>query len=230
MLWEAPSAAIKQTKSVLTLKGTPVSRAFTVMGGADGEPMRHILAVIDSLHADGVIPFLIAKREIMEGRNGQFVAGRGILIHPQTPIGVFVTAHEMGHVLDFYGFTPGRYESLSGHEMARVFDAWIASISYRALQMLRARLSASSADPVNEATRQRDLGKVNYLLRLDEVWSRAYSQWLATSSQDPILLQQLETLRQDPNYSDLFVQWSDADFVRIGQEIDLLFKRRGWLQ
>ena len=50
---------------------------------------------------------------------------------------------------------------------------------------------------VEEDRRQKDMNRVNYLLRVDEVWSRAYAQWVATSSQDPILLQQLETLRHD---------------------------------
>ncbi len=84
--------------------------------------------------------------------------------------------------------------------------------------------------PFEEQDRQIDLYKVNYLMRGQEVWARAYSQWVATFSRDPILLQQLETVRQDPKYSNFHSQWSDGDFARIGTEIVLLFKRKGWLQ
>jgi len=83
---------------------------------------------------------------------------------------------------------------------------------------------------VREDRRQKELDAVNYLLRADEVWSRVYAQWVARSSQDPILVQQLEQLRQDPRYSDLCVQWSDAGLKRFSREVELMFKRKGWLR
>lgn len=210
--------------------GTLVSRAFIVIGGVEADPIRHTLAVIDSLHGDGKIPSLIAKRQVLKELAGQFVAGQEVLIHPQTPIAEFVTAHELGHVLDFYGFTTGRNESLQGYEMMPIFDAWFASNAYRELQTLNTRFSESLTDPGEERIRQKQWDKVKYLLSREEFWSRAYAQWVAISSLDPILLQQLETLRQDPVYSRFFLQWSDDDFARIDREIYLLFKRKGWLR
>jgi hypothetical protein len=85
--------------------GTPVSQAFTAVGSVEAEPMRHTLAVIDSVHGDGNLPPLIVRREVFDRYLGRFIQGQGVLIHPQARSPEFVTAHEMGHVLDFYGFT-----------------------------------------------------------------------------------------------------------------------------
>ncbi len=115
--------------------------------------MRHALAVIDTLHGDGNIPSLIARREILKDLDGKFDIGQGVAISTRTPIGALVTAHEIGHVLDFYGFTPGYYESLVGHEMVLVFNAWFASTACRELQALRVHLSAPLTDPFEQGRR-----------------------------------------------------------------------------
>jgi len=225
--------ATDQTEAVraaLTPTGTPVSRAFTVESGEQGDAMRHALAVIDRLHGDGAIPPLIAKRELLNGREGQFRLGQGVFIDLKSQVPTFTTVHEIGHVLDLYGFTVGRSEALHGHETMPVLDAGFASSAYRKQQALRTRFSVPRTDPIQDEIRKVAYNAVDYLLKPYEFWSRAYAQWVATISQDPILLGQLKTLQQDPQFSLFYVQWSDADFERIGREIELLFRRKGWLR
>jgi hypothetical protein len=106
----------------------------------------------------------------------------------------------------------------------------LISTASRELHTLRSRLSKPLPDPIRNRIRQIDFDLVNYLLSLEDVWARVYAQWVATSSQDSILLQQLEALRQDAKYSDFYVQWSDADFGRLSRETNLLFIRKGWLR
>jgi len=210
--------------------GTPVGQAFVVESGEAGEPMRHAIAVIDSLHGDGVIAPLVAKRAMLQGLNGEFRANEGIFINTHSRIPYYTTLHEIGHALDFFGFLAGRYESLNGYEITPVVDAYRTSIAYRELQSLRAQLSTPQVDERREENRQFELGRVNYLLRREEVWSRAYAQWVVTSSQDVKLLEDLNILQREAPYADLFAQWSDEDFVRIASEIERLFARKGWLR
>ena len=75
ILWEARSAPIDPIRPVSVPMGTPVSQAFTVIGGAEAEPMRHALAVMDSLHGDGNLPMLIAKREVLKNLDGNHQPG-----------------------------------------------------------------------------------------------------------------------------------------------------------
>ena len=49
--------------------GTPVSSAFTVLGDMDAASIRHTLDVIDSIHGEGIIPLLTARKEILEDLN-----------------------------------------------------------------------------------------------------------------------------------------------------------------
>ena len=70
---------------------------------------------------------------------------------------------------------------------------------------------------------------LNYLLSPNEVWARAYAQWLALRSQNSDLLKGIADARRlgaaDP-YAGR--QWEDADFEPIAKEIDAIFKKLGW--
>jgi hypothetical protein len=228
--WEPSSAPATSPTQQRQPAATPVSQAFTVEPGAMAQAIQHTLAVIDSVHGDGAIPPLVGRTRVMPDLAGKFEPGQGIVVNPQTSYPALVAAHEIGHVLDFYEFTSQRYESLQGVEMIPFLNAWLSSQACRQLQNLRAQLSLPIADPLQDQLRKDDLSRVNYLLGSNEAWCRAYSQWLAISSQEPALIQQLNNLRQARNNARFAIQWDDSDFGPLHQQIDLLFRRKGWIR
>lgn len=66
-----------------------------------------------------------------------------------------------------------------------------------------------------------------YYLRREEQWARAYAQYIATRSADPLLLEQLDAIRTSAHAVYRASQWSDDDFSAIGAAIDDLLTTLG---
>ena len=69
--------------------------------------------------------------------------------------------------------------------------------------------------------------QLEYLLDVKELWARSYAQYIAIKSGNKAMLSQLKTQQNDILYGER--QWSKADFKPIMDEIDKLFKAKGWL-
>lgn len=73
------------------------------------------------------------------------------------------------------------------------------------------------------------------LWRQSEIFARAYAQYVAVKSGDPVLLEQLEETRQrlvDTNGRKVYYpeQWADDDFAPLMDWFEKEFAARGWLQ
>lgn len=116
--------------------------------------------------------------------------------------------HETGHRLDHQVLgSRGEYASVSHPDLQEFRDAVASSEAVKELK----RLDSEYRD---------------YYLLPQELWARAYAQYIAKRSGDPFLLAQLDLAAADADGS----QWSDADFVLIGRAIDNLFKKKGWIK
>ena len=72
-------------------------------------------------------------------------------------------------------------------------------------------------------TKSAALTAINYFLRPDEQFARAYAQYIAEKSKNRILLAQLEK-------QDILSKWNDDDFREVRKEFDAILKLAGWIK
>ena len=171
------------------------------------------LQAIDQLHGDGVLPKIPVKSSATKEWYGVFRHGRGVPIEIAVAKAgdhyALTLVHEVGHFLDLSAIGgPGAMESAKGAAglLGKVLAAAAGSAAVKTLEAMSPSLVRS------------------YYLRLREIWARAYAQWVAQRSGNPVLLDELAKTRSKvPG-----VQWDEADFAAIGAAIDELFRDLGW--
>lgn len=204
-----------------------VKRGFIdgLLGREIPEPWKESLDIIDAQHKDGVLPRTRIVNAPPDGLLGTYrrshpgtKGSQRLAVDPDNPVPRLTTAHEVGHWLDNWGLhspTEARpYASWGQPEMKRVLDAIRRSSGYRKLEA-RARREGET-----------------YWLRPQELWARAYSQWIAGRSKDPVMRAELASIRRgdvEQHNGWKESQWGGLDFAPIEREITRLFKNRGWL-
>lgn len=116
------------------------------------------------------------------------------------------TAHEIGHFLDRRGIssiTP--FASHENKEILAMLEEARNANSYKSLMKEYAGY--------NEAIRYLDCN--------EEVFARAYAQWIATKSKNIKMLSEIR-IRGD--------QWSEEDFLPVVEKMDALMKELRWLK
>jgi hypothetical protein len=106
-----------------------------------------------------------------------------------------------------------------------------ASKSYQELKQLVGKNSVLI--PMRNGKRQRmeiDSKYVNYLLQPDEVFARAYAQYVAVRSGAPELLAYPSNLRIRGQAICYWKQWGDDDFVPVASAIDEMIEELGWIK
>lgn len=137
-------------------------------------------------------------------------------------------AHEFGHFVE-HGAIPAT-DGKAGDDRDWGADRllgpfWAAAQASRGLAYLRDLPDsprAAALDPVVRALLGVDA--TAYHLRPEEVWARAYAQWVALRSGDAAMLEQVRGRRAGL----LKTQWDDDDFGPIARAIDRLFEALGW--
>jgi hypothetical protein len=117
-------------------------------------------------------------------------------------------AHEIGHFLDHQVLgRRGQFASVSHPDLEQFRQAVHASRAVAEIQKLGRRQRA-------------------YFMEGYELWARAYAQYIAKKSGDPLLLAQLDKVRSGKQP---WRQWSDEDFAPIEAAIDELMRKKGWI-
>ena len=202
--------------------------------GALSKIADHTLAAIEKIHGDGNLPQIPLEAERSVGRYGSYWysgtrAGRikvkATADHPELTL-----AHEIGHFLDHQGAAPGGgYASLRNP----LFDEFRqAAKNSQAIKDIEAYLTTGKAPAVRSdpalPDQSVDQRYARYLLTTEEIWARAYAQWIATRSGDVKLMDQLNKLRGNKMQKYYPSQWEDADFQNIAEAIDRLMITLGW--
>jgi hypothetical protein len=127
--------------------------------------------------------------------------------------------HEVGHLLDHYiGQGKGYYASAGNSPLTAVINQAQQSFAYNDLY------DAAENLPLWQKSFIR-----GYLLSPEELWARAYAQFITIRSGDATLLQELNSARGEPDFNQ-FRQWSDTDFVPVAVQIERAFVKLGWMQ
>ncbi|MPM55537.1 hypothetical protein SDC9_102334 [bioreactor metagenome] len=195
----------------------PVSRNIVSEARKNTPVVDRVLKAIDSIHGDGSLPGVPVKTSRAKSFYGQysFSGSRSNQIALTDIPGShkeLTLAHEIGHYLDHQGLPgPGLTSRAGGFKpLENVLDAIGKSDSIAMLKKAKVR-------------------NLHYYLKKEEEFARAYAQYVATKSADPVLLEQLQQLQTDA--SDYrYIQWTNEDFVPIMKSMDDMFKELGWIR
>jgi hypothetical protein len=184
------------------------------------------VSAVDAVHWDGPLP---ATPVVL--RPLRTVYGR-LRIDPSThsPIDIRISTlapepeltllHELGHLLDWSGIgTPGSFASDADPLLAGWRSQVVTSQAVKWIRSLSLIVTAA--------------GVVQYLeglLDTSELWARSYAQFVAIRSGDPTLLGYLDQIRMRRS-DEVYIshQWDDPDFVAVGEAMDAVFRRLGWM-
>ncbi|MCC6454190.1 MAG: hypothetical protein IT328_04555 [Caldilineaceae bacterium] len=231
----APAAQPAQsspTKVSAALEGPSKGKSKTVVDRVAG--------AIDATHDDGgleVVPVKFGKMTSRHGHYRSYTNGKPIEIkistvseHPHTTM-----AHEVGHFVDGQKLQVQRtylQYARDPSQMPQVYRDFFESVQQsKAFDTLtQLRKGTRKVNWIVNGKRQEmfaDSQYVGYLLRSDEMWARAYAQYIVQKSGDAVLKAELaETLASSPYPT----QWDDADFAPIAKAIDALLRYVGWLR
>jgi len=196
----------------------------------------HAFAAIQRVHqVPSMSPITFTSDDTME-QHGKFIwdlaSGRPveIRIRPTSDHRELTALLEIGHWLDHQAIgTMGEFSSTSHPILA----AWRAAVgNSAAIQKLENFLDAGTV-PYGDAsgrTRQMPVGRfVQYLLNPAELFSRSYAQWIASESQDELMLRQIAAVTGSNEPIGILPRyWDTGDFETVSRELDSVIIKVGW--
>lgn len=129
-------------------------------------------------------------------------------------------AHEYGHHLD-YALGDGR-KATSGALTGPWRDLFTALNSSQEVERLRILRGSQSVPP--ELRRH-----ITYLLQRDELWARAYAQYIAQTSRDRTMIAGVQRMLAETSPLMSHRQWSVESFAPISAAIEAILREVGWL-
>ena len=215
--WRGASSE-SDTKSTLTATGAPVSDALDVgVTGDSATEVKAAIAAIDNVHDDGLLPKIPISNSVSGANLGQYAytfdgKAHSIGIRQDGNWPSLTTAHEVGHFIDHQVLgNPGEFASVF-HDLLSDFRT--AILKTDAVREIEAETAISAR------------GK-RYLLGLEELWARAYAQYVAETSGDATMLRQLKQIRSSDQS---WKQWSKQDFKPVADAITEVLRKKGWIQ
>lgn len=175
---------------------------------------------IDQIHGDGKLPIIPIREASSPGYYGAYYHGAGrrhIEILGAGDHKELTAIHEIGHFIDDKGL-PGAGFTSAKHPSMEKFRRAVADTD--TVQQLATRYAAEPDHGIRQ--------ELAYYLNPVELWARAYAQYIAVKSADPLLIAQLDHIRRDTHDLYNLRQWPDQDFAPVAREIDNLFKDMGW--
>ena len=206
------------------VRTNPVSDAIVlkVYGNLAGQT-KAALAAIDEVHDDGSLSELplVETRKPYYGFLKPVLSATGmkaesLAVRASGPWPAFTAVHEIGHLLDLEAIgTKGTFATLTAQ--AGMDKVLAAAERTAAIQGLRSSLAA---------TRNFEHARyISYLLKPEEIWARAYAQFVASKAGSQVLATQLQLATA----SEKNRQWEPADFTPVASAIETMFKGLGWL-
>ena len=200
-----------------------------------------VFDAIEQVHGDGnlpTIPFLSNNDQTYLGSLTVTKTGKIIMMETRES-GPFIhetIAHETGHFLDYGGIPRTRptfdeERNWRAEELFKdFFKAVDASDSIKTLNLRATQEAVVKTQGALINTYTLDQKHIQYLLQENEIWARAYSQWIAYRSGQADLLADHEYVRSRGFHAIYPTQWTESDFHAIGQAMDEIFTRLGWLR
>ena len=87
-----------------------------------------------------------------------------------------------------------------------------------------------ASDTVQSIERWPDDDDRHYVLRPEELFARAYAQWVGWKSGSPTMKSELNDTLRAASLRQRLRQWPHDEFLPIASAMDRLFERAGWLE
>lgn len=193
--------------------------------------MDTVMGSVGSVHLIKQIP-TFSVEVLTLGNLGEYLAKeRRMWLDPDGPWPEFTGVHEYAHHIDAFALgRKGSYATLAkskSEHVERILNAAMNTDAYRSIRArLNSRLAMFKEKPVL-AEKDRAVKFLRYLIRPQELFARAYAQYIAVRSGSPVLSEQLSSIRGLKG-NDRFLQWPNEDFTPIATAFDDLFKSMGW--
>lgn len=188
--------------------------------------VKTVLMEIDGLHSAVELPEIPVRNSTSLKFQGlySYQANGGkpvdIAISKSSVSPELTAAHEIGHFIDHQALWDiGAYASVKSPRL----EAWRAAIEASAATDNLKTVLTTHGDV---KTRK----KAAYYLTAWEQWARSYAQWVATRSNNTVMIDQVKKITQASNPAYSASQWDAADFEPIAAAIDEVFKTLGWLR
>ncbi|GAA4349904.1 hypothetical protein GCM10023185_06980 [Hymenobacter saemangeumensis] len=207
-------------KVVKYSKSGPAYRQMGVRTALNSIDRVHLLPEVAA--GEAPLPIKFAKMKGYENGEFSFPIGGTPSINLSNALAsreqvAFTALHELGHYLDYQHLAPtgGLTRFADGSDLVLVLKAARESQLYGSYQ----RIVNDFSLPIEASS------YAEYLSRPEELWARAYSQYIAEKSTDEGLLGLLEKLQRD----DVPTQWTTQDFAPIREAIHSLFVHKKWI-
>lgn len=215
--WMAESAA-----RPVPPRQSPVSNALTTPARKVEPILKHALDNIDRVIDDGGLPQIVVKGGARDA-NGVYEFRHHIPVEIRLNLqarggaaGLPATAvHEIGHFLhhQFFGLQSADYwDTLKATKP--FFDAVRETNTHKNLKHAADRFNNFSGIPAKQ---------IRYLADPREVFTRAFTQWIAEESQDPLLLHEL-ALDKASLYGEL-MHWPPAEMATLAEAFRAMFAK-----
>ena len=221
----------------------PVSAAFDVQIESNSVMRAHarIMQAIDKVHGDGAlprIPIMSNDRQDYTGFLNVTKSGQPtrMEIRKLGPHVHDTIAHETGHFLDYAGIPRTRptFEEERNWRAEELFKDFFKAVdASESIKTLKLRATQNTIKTVKGSVvsdYSLDQKHIQYLLQENEIWARAYSQWIAYRSGQEDLLADHEYIQSREGHDIYPSQWKEADFQAIGKAMDAIFSKLGWLK
>jgi hypothetical protein len=222
--WNAEAVGREQALGMGPLRPHPFTEALDLrVYGAHKEQVLTGLGAIERVHDTPQlpkVPLRDTKQRVYGYLKPAKTAAGGMktdhmAVRSDGPWPALTAVHESGHFLDLEAIGAGNLATRQAHpDMLRVLAA---ADNTQAVQGLKQRFAS--------ATSRKTKGHYAYLLSPEEIWARAYAQFVTERSGTPSLQRDLAAILK----SEKFRQWDAADFAPVAREIENLFKTKGWL-
>jgi hypothetical protein len=197
----------------------PVSDALDLhVSGNLKDQVQIALDAIDEVHDDGNLPEIPLNRTTRRDR-GYFqpqpsadgISAEYIAVRSDGSWPALTTVHEIGHFLDLEAIgQKGAYATRFDPAMKQVLAVAEKTDLIKALREIQ-------AEGYDE--------RIEYYLKPQEIWARAYAQFIAGRASSPLLKKQLaKAIEAKANR-----QWQPNDFEPMSEAIEKLLKSLGWL-
>lgn len=221
----------------------PVSGSLRMTGTSkEYDRAKETLAIIDSVHTDGMlteIPFYVRELDGMDGVfRSAFVTEQesksyDMSLNPNSSTPLMTLTHEVGHWLhnDALGTSVKCWENVDEglKEVIRAAEE-SEEIGFIRQHFMDAKAKKEQTRGKEKKTQTTRYKYCKYLLGENEIWARAYAQYITVRSGNPIMRAELERSLQRRKEGYYPTQWSDESFAPIAEKIDILFREKGWIE
>ena len=208
-----------QAKSIALTK---VSKAVRLPGHVLTPRLRRVLQAIDAVHSPkGLRAVSVVLNRYVAG--GSFDPGLYTIdLNPNGTHLELSLLHEVGHYLEWQSI-PKAQPGPRDFGADPKFTDWLAAVLQTAsVQRLLTLLG-------QQTEKSQAFNDIEYLLRPNELWTRAYSQHIASATRLPVLSQQIaaenRVVTGNMNYKPY---WDWKDFEPVQRIMNTMFAELGW--